>query len=571
MSRYLSTALLALAAGSTLMAQPVVNDGGILNAASYISSRLPGGAIARGSIFVVFGARLGPATLAQAGFPLPSTLAGTSVRVSSGGQTLDCPLIYVVAGQLAAILPSNTPPGNATLTVTYNNQTSSARSFRVVNSAFGVFSLNQAGSGPGVITNFESASSQPVNTALRSARPGQTLILYGTGLGPLPPGNADNTAAPAVAINQGAVELYVGNRRASVAYAGRAPGFAGLDQVNFVVPGGVEGCSVPVAIKIGDIVSNYTTIAVAPNGGTCSDPLGLSSSQLDRIAAGQTLRLGSLGLARANVELTLPVVGTQNIITDTGTGEFIELNQAAINSGAALGFAGVSSLGTCFVYVGKPDQFEPTNPVPLKQLDAGPQINLNGPKGAKVIRRSTEPGMIGTYSESLFSGGGGIPGFPGGGDPDGYLVAGNYTFNNGSGGADVGGFNAQFNFPGNTNWTNRAAIASVNRSQGVTVNWSGGDPNGMVQIFGYSVSDTTDNAIAGFFNCIERASAGAFTVPPHVLLALPPSPTGGADSLTPLGALGVGGVSNPGSFTAPRLDFGVIFSTNVTLKSLNYQ
>ncbi len=571
MSRYLSTALLALAAGSTLFAQPAVNDGGILNAASYTSSRLPGGAIARGSIFVVFGARMGQATLAQAGFPLPNTLAGTSVRVTSGGQTLDCPLVYVVAGQLAAILPSTTPLGNATLTVTYNGQSSAARSFRVVNSAFGTFSLNQAGSGPGVITNFESATSQPVNTALRSARPGQTLIMYGTGLGPLPAGTADNTAAPAVAINQGAVELYVGNRRASVAYAGRAPGFAGLDQVNFVVPAGVEGCAIPVSLKIGDIVGNFTTIAVAPNGGTCSDPLGLSSNQLDRIAAGQTLRLGSLGLARANVELTLPIVGTQNLITDTATGNFIELNQQTINSGASLGFAGVSSIGTCFVFVGKPDQFTPVDPVQTRELDAGPQINLNGPKGAKVMRRATEVNLIGTYFETLSSGGGGIPGFPGGGDPDGYLVPGNYTFNNGGGGADVGGFNAQFNFPGNTNWTNRAQIANVNRSQGVTVNWTGGDPNGTVQIFGYSVSDTTDNAVAGFFNCIERASVGTFTVPSHVLLALPPSPTGGAASLAPLGALAVGGVSNPGSFTAPRLDFGVIFSTNVTLKSLNYQ
>lgn len=569
MSRYLSTALLALAAGSTLMAQPVVNDGGILNAASYTSSRLPGGAIARGSIFVVFGARMGQATLAQAGFPLPNTLAGTAVRVTSGGQTLDCPLVYVVAGQLAAILPSNTPLGNATLTVTFNGQSSAARNFRVVNSAFGTFSLNQAGSGPGVITNFESASSQPVNTALRSARPGQTLIMYGTGLGPLPAGTPDNNAAPAVAINQGAVELFVGNRRANVAYAGRAPGFAGLDQVNFVVPAGVEGCAVPVAIKIGDIISNFTTIAVAPNGGTCSDPLGLSSNQLDRIAAGQTLRLGSLGLARANVEISIFGL-TQNLITDTATGSFIELNQQAINSGATLGFAGVSSIGTCFVFVGQPDQFTPVDPVQTRELDAGPQINLNGPRGAKVMRRSTEPNLIGTYFETLFSSGIGLPGGGGSGTPD-YLVPGNYTFNNGGGGADVGGFTAQFTFPGNTNWTNRAAIASVNRSQGVTVNWTGGDPNGTVQIFGYSVSDTTDSAIAGFFNCIERASVGTFTVPSHVLLALPPSPTGGAASLAPLGALAVGGVSNPGSFTAPRLDFGVIFSTNVTVKSLNYQ
>jgi uncharacterized protein (TIGR03437 family) len=570
MSRYLLYAVLAAAASTSLFAQPVVNDGGILNAASYMSSKLPGGAIAQGSIFVVFGARMGPAAIALAGFPLPSNLGGTSVRVSSGGQNLDCPLVYSLAGQLAAILPSNTPVGNATLTVSFGGQTSAPRSFRVVASSFGTFSLNQAGSGPGVITNFESATSQPVNTALRAARPGQTLILYGTGLGPLPAGTPDNGAAPAVAIGQANVELYVGGRRATVAYAGRAPGFAGLDQINFVVPTGALGCSIPVGIKIGNLVSNYTSIAIAPNGGTCEDPLGLSSSQLDRILSGGTVKLGSIGLSRADLEITVPFLGTQSIKTDTGVATFFEYSAQTINSGAQLGVSGVSSIGTCYVFVGTSNRLTPVDPIQPRGLNAGALINVNGPKGAKSLKQTT-PSLIGTYSESFSTGGISFPGAPGGGDPDGYLVAGNYTFNNGGGGPDVGAFTANFTLPANVNWTNRASTSNVNRAQGLDVNWTGGDPNGYVQIYGYSLSEVAENAVTGFFSCLERASVGTFNVPSAILLALPPSPSGGANNLVPTGILGVGGVSSPRTFSAPGIDTGVIVSSSVVAKSVNYQ
>ncbi|MBZ2183672.1 MAG: hypothetical protein K7J46_03100 [Bryobacter sp.] len=565
MSKFLSCLILAAALSMVLEAQPLVSEGGILNAASYLSPRLPGGAIAQGSIFVIFGDRMGPATLASAGFPLPNTLAGTSVRVTSGGQSLDCPLVYTVARQVAAILPSNTPVGSATLTVSFGGQTSAARSFRVVASAFGTFSLNQGGTGPGVITNFDSAASQPVNTAVRSARPGQTLILYGTGLGALPAGTPDNGAAPAVQINASSVELFVGGRRASVAYAGRAPGFAGLDQINFVVPGGIEGCSVPVAIKIGNIISNYSTIAIAANGGLCSEPLGLSSTLLDNINRGGSVRYGSIGLSRVDAEITLPFLGTQSLKTDTGSADFEEINLTTINRGAQLNVAGTSAIGTCFVFVGSENNLIPIDPIRGRGLDAGTAINVNGPKGAKTLRR--EEDLIGSYGETLASTG--IPGASGGGDPDGYLVAGNYTFNNGSGGADVRGFNASFTLPPNVNWTNRAAITNVNRANGVTVNWTGGDASSFAQIYGFSLSGSEDDAVGGFFSCLERASAGTFTVPPAVLLALPPSPSGAA--LFPLSTLGVGGVSAPREFTAPGLDYGVIVSTSIAVKSVTYQ
>ena len=181
------------------------------------------------------------------------------------------------------------------------------------------------------------------------------------------------------------------------------------------------------------------------------------------------------------------------------------------------------------------------------------------------------PNLIGNYSESLATGGISFPGAPGGGDPDGYLVAGNYTFNNGAGGPDVGAFNASFTLPANINWTNKASTTVVNRAQGLTVNWTGGDPSGYVQIYGYSLSEVAENAVAGFFTCLERASVGTFNVPAAILLALPPSPTGGPTDLVPTGILGVGGVSSPRTFTAPGIDTGTIVSTAIITKSVNYQ
>ena len=233
-----------------------------------------------------------------------------------------------------------------------------------------------------------------------------------------------------------------------------------------------------------------------------------------------------------------------------------------------MGIGGLSSIGTCFVYTGTTAQ--PT-PVDLKRprgLDAGTGINVTGPKGTKILKK--EDMLSGSYSETLASGGFSFPGVPSTGDPEGYLVPGNYTFNNGNGGADVGRFNASFTQLQPVVWSNKAAISTVNRSQGVTVNWTGGDPNGWVQIFGFSLSDLSENAVTGFFSCLERTSVGTFNVPAAILLALPPSPVGGEIG-TFSGALGVGGVSTPRDFTAPGLDTGVIVSTSLAMKTVNYQ
>jgi len=559
-----------LLAAVSAFAQPAVSEGGILTSAFRSNPRLPNGGVAQGSLFSIYGAGLGPSSgVGVSSLPLQQTLAGTSIRVTSGGMTINCFPIFTIQGQVNAILPSNTPVGNATLVVTFNGASSVARSFRVVASSFGTFSANGQGFGPGSITNFESATAVPLsNSVLRSARPGQTLTLFGTGLGPLPAGTPDNAAAPAVQIGAANIELYVGNIRANVAYAGRAPGFVGLDQINFVVPTGLLGCSIPVYVRIGQIISNFTTIAISAAGGACSDPLGLSSSQLDRLVQTGSLKVGSIVLARLDFETSVPGFGNFNLKSDSGLADFVEYTPQTIEFNTGTNVGGVTSFGTCYVFSGTATDTEVIDPIALKQLDAGSLINVSGPKGAKTLKKSAN--SIGLYSESFGTSGLSIPGFPGMGDTS-YLEAGNYTFNNGAGGADVRGFNANLTIAGALNWTNKATTTTVSRAQGLTVNWTGADPSGYVVVFGYSSIDASTNSTTVSFVCTERGSAGTFTVPPQVLLALPPTPTGSAAlDDAPFGALALSSGSNPVSFTAPGLDVGTIVNTSAIFKTVIY-
>jgi uncharacterized protein (TIGR03437 family) len=566
MSRYLLYAVLAAAASTSLFAQPVVSEGGIVNAASGANPRLPSGGVAQGSLFVIYGVRMGPAVLAASPLPWPTTLSGTSVRVTSGSVSADCPIYYTSAGQVAAVMPSNIPVGNATLTLSYNGQASPGRTVRVAANSFGIYTTNLRGSGPGSITNFESATSQPVNSPLRSARPGQTLIAYGTGLGALPSGANDGApVSAATPINQAGVELYIGGRRADVGYAGRAPSFASLDQINFVVPAGVSGCAVPVYVKTGDIVSNFATISIAVSGSICSDALGLPQSQLEKLNSTGSLKVGNITLGRFDLEISAFGFNT-SIKTDSGTAGFFDFTTVSVSSSSSLNAGRASSLGTCTVFSGTASALTPIDFAPPRGLDAGALINISGPKGAKSLKKVDS--RIGEYSETLSTGTISIPGL-GGGDGS-YLDPGPYSFNNAAGGADVRGFTANLNLSAPVLWSNKAAVTNVNRASGQTINWTGGDNSGYVVIYGYSATDTTDNAILSIFSCTERASVGTFTVPAAILLALPPTPTASSSGL-PFGLMGVGSGNLPATFSAPGLDYGYIVSTSLTLKSVNYQ
>ena len=368
----------AVATSST---QPSVAHNGILNAASDAFVGLPNSSIAQGSIFSIYGTKLGPSSSPGLSYPLKTTLGGVSVSVTSGGTTVNAIPMCVTPTQINAVLPDNTPIGSATLTVTYNNQTSAPASFQVVASSFGIFAANQAGSGPGIITN----ATYQVLTLTSALHPNDVGIIWGTGLGPSP-GDDGSEPPPQTNLTNINVSVYVGATQATVLYRGRSF-FTGEDQINFMIPSGVLGCHVPVAILIGTIVSNFVTMPIAPAGtNVCSDPTGPTSGQLTGIAASGTVRTGGVGLNRITSTTTLPSLGTQTSISDAGSAAFDKYTyQQVISANPFQTF----TFGACTVYtfVGATATI-PTGVQPVF-LDAGSAITVNGPNGVKQLPRQT--------------------------------------------------------------------------------------------------------------------------------------------------------------------------------------
>src|SRR6516165_2561193 len=155
--------LLTLSFGSIarLSAAPVITS--VLNAASYQDRRLPNAYIAEGSIFIVTGSGLGPANIVVAPNAFQSTtLSGTSVSVTVDAKTVNAPMYYTSATQVAALMPSSTPVGGrgtnnsnaqVTITVTYNGEASAPTAFQgVVFAAVGPFTVDSSGSGPAIVT-----------------------------------------------------------------------------------------------------------------------------------------------------------------------------------------------------------------------------------------------------------------------------------------------------------------------------------------------------------------------------------------------------------------------------------
>ena len=159
----------------------------VQNNYSYILPGLPNYGIAPGALFIIVGTNLASATTpvvqSAGGNGIPASLNGATIAVTVNGVTTHPGIYYAIATQIAAVLPSSTPVGTGTITVTYNGTTSAAAPITVLQSALGFDTYTGSGSGLGVATD-------PVTGSLffynQSAKPGQTIVLWGSGLGANP-------------------------------------------------------------------------------------------------------------------------------------------------------------------------------------------------------------------------------------------------------------------------------------------------------------------------------------------------------------------------------------------------
>jgi uncharacterized protein (TIGR03437 family) len=275
---------------------------------------LPNASIAQGSYFSVYGNNFGAdSTVCGSNFsncfwnpyPLPTMIQGTSVSVTVNQTTVAAYIEFAAqtgaaSAQINAVLPSTIPVGMGTLTVTYNGQTSAAVPINVVASSFGAFSWNQTGSGPGIVTDTNYILLTPFHTA----KPGDYVFLWGTGLGPAPNISTEGTQAPpqtnlCATAASCPVQVWVGGQQAIVPYAGRS-GYTAEDQIVFIVPQGLQGCHVEMAVVTGSITSNFTSLPVDPNGAPCSDANDVSMNYISGLLGKGYADIGVIGLTSQN-------------------------------------------------------------------------------------------------------------------------------------------------------------------------------------------------------------------------------------------------------------------------------
>ncbi len=205
-----------------------------------------GTTLAPESIVSAFGANLATGIQAATVAPLPTTLAGTYVRVkdSLGSERL-APLFYVSPGQINFLIPAGTVAGSATITVASSDGATTIGSAQISNVAPSLFTANSSGTGvaAAVVLRIGATGSQtlePVaewNAALNRfvAKPidlsneGEQvyLLLFGTGL--------------RFRSSLSSATISIGGQAAQVQYAGQQNDFVGLDQVNVLLPRSLAG------------------------------------------------------------------------------------------------------------------------------------------------------------------------------------------------------------------------------------------------------------------------------------------------------------------------------------------
>jgi uncharacterized protein (TIGR03437 family) len=202
----------------------------------------------------IFGSNLAGAAISAAGPPYPQVLGDTSVTFNG----ISAPLFYVSPGQINAQAPFELGTGTAVLQVRRGTLLSPTGLTTVANVSPGIFIMDQVSS-QGAILHANYSLVGPGNPA----RSGETLLVYSTGLGPLQTAVRSGDASPAAnTVFQPVVRI--GGQVAAVSYSGLAPGFAGLYQINVVVPPGLTAGNQNVQITINGFLSNVATVAVQP-------------------------------------------------------------------------------------------------------------------------------------------------------------------------------------------------------------------------------------------------------------------------------------------------------------------
>ena len=231
---------------------PVVQTGGIVSAASFAAQP-----VAPGGFVSIFGARLSDQLSVSTSLPFGTELGNTTVTIA--GRRM--PLHFTSDGQVNAVVPYGLNTNTThQIVVKRGSRIATPEDVTLSTAQPGIFTKDAQGQGAILDVQFRLVD------AANPVAAGEAIQIFCEGLGPVnPPVNAGSAApsAPPFALATEEVSVTVGGLPATVLFKGLAPGFAGLYQVNAIVPPGVPtGSRIPVVVRAGDQESRPVTIAV---------------------------------------------------------------------------------------------------------------------------------------------------------------------------------------------------------------------------------------------------------------------------------------------------------------------
>jgi uncharacterized protein (TIGR03437 family) len=224
--------------------------------------------VAPGSLATLFGTGLASATASASGFPLPTSLSGTSV--SFGGALV--PLLYVSAGQINFQVPSSAKAGEVNVIVNGPGGASAAYAVTVTAEAPAIY---QYGTNRAVAQNSDGS----LNSSSNPAAAGSVITVYLTGQGALNNAVTDGTATPLSPLSTASATATatIGPLNAPVQFLGLTPDFAGLAQANIQAPALAPG-DYPLVLTVGGYVSASAIVSVSGSGTAYTSPLSYVSS-----------------------------------------------------------------------------------------------------------------------------------------------------------------------------------------------------------------------------------------------------------------------------------------------------
>ena len=232
----------------TLDANPsavLISPGGIVNAASLVS----GAPIAPGEYLSIFGSNLGSANATQ---------------VLLGGQAM--PLQFVGPNQINALVPFEVSVNSIQeLLVEVNGAYSLPETVAVAPANPAVFTAAQSGTGAGVIVIAKPDGTQVLAGPTQLATAGDGLVIYCSGLGAVSPAVPDGEPAPLSPLSRtvNPVTVTIGGQTVQPFFAGLAPLFPSVYQVNIIVPAGIApGANVAIAVSTLGLSSAAVTVGI---------------------------------------------------------------------------------------------------------------------------------------------------------------------------------------------------------------------------------------------------------------------------------------------------------------------